>query len=138
MTQERYVELARQLQAQIERLDAIRARAESLEPATDPTVFAQRLMLSRLVYNTGNQLKALTVNFGHSEAAMEFLRTKLTADQVEFISDQVADELAYKHAHGGHATDAGMIMASALEIEEMLPILRTMVDRCGKLLVDQL
>ncbi len=138
MTQERYVELARQLIGLMERRDAIQARLVTLPDAQNSMAFSQRHMLDRLVTNTGHQLRALSISFGHSKAAMEFIATKFTSDQVEFIADQCADELFYKYAYGPEATDERLITARGLEIEEMLPILSTMVDRCATLLTAQL
>lgn len=138
MTPQINVEHARQLLGLMERLDAIKARFETLPRAQSSKSVGERLMLSRLVYNTNGQLRSLSIKFGHSDAAMELIAAKFTADDVEFIRDQCADELAYKHGHGDQVTDEVIVAASALEIEEMLPILHKLVDRCASLLTAQL
>lgn len=138
MTKERSVELARQLLGLLDRLDAIKARFETLPQAQNSTALGERLMLSRLVYNTNGQLRALSIKFGHFDAAMEVIAAKFPADDVEFISDQCADELAYKRGHGDQVTDEVIVAAAALEIEEMLPHLFKLVDRCASRLTAQL
>jgi|AGTN01.1.fsa_nt_gi hypothetical protein len=139
MTPQINVEHARQLLGLLERLDAIKARFETLSEARNSKSASERLMLSRLVYNTNGQLRSLSIKFGHSDAAMHLIAGKFFApDDVEFIRDQCADELAYKQAHGDQVTDEVIVAAAALEIEEMLPILHKLVDRCATLLTAQL
>lgn len=139
MTPEKYVERAGQLSFLLERMSAISARLESLPAATNSAQFSQRHMLKRLVANVGNQLKSLTINFGHSEKGLKVLAERVLDDgQLEFVRDQAADELAYKTFYGETVTNDEIIQASGLEIEEMLPFLSTMVDRCARLLTEQL
>lgn len=143
MTPEKYVQLAGQLRFLIERIQAMEAVQSRFPEPKDSAAFSRRHMLARLITNTGHGLKRLLINFGHSEEGLRVLAattvagTILDASQLEFIQDQAADELAYKHCYGESVTNDEITEASALEIEEMLPILSTMVDRCGHLLVNE-
>lgn len=143
MTPEQYVQSAGRLRFLLERLRAMEAVASRLPDPKDSTALSRQHMLARLMRNASNQCKSLTINFGHSEEGLAVLSattvagTIIDTTQVDFIREQAADELAYKHAYGANISDAEIIQASAMEIEEMLPILTTMVDRCGSLLVNE-
>ncbi|MDZ4833945.1 MAG: hypothetical protein SGJ27_09215 [Candidatus Melainabacteria bacterium] len=143
MTPEKYIQLAGRLRFLLERLRSMEAVVSRLPDPKDSAAFSRRHMLARLMSNAGNQCKSLTINFGHSPEGLSALAstnvagTILDTTQVEFIRDQAADELAYKTFYGANVSNDEIINASGLEIEEMLPILTTMVDRCGSLLVNE-
>lgn len=140
MPPEKYVQSAGTLRFMLERMKAITARFESLPAPRDSAAFSRRHALGKLLRTTDHLAKALTINFGHSPEGLAVLSattvsgTCLDASQVEFIREQSADELAYKNFYGENVTDDEIIQASGLEIEEMLPIIVKMVDRCASLL----
>jgi hypothetical protein len=140
MTPEKYVQSAGQLRFMLERMRAIANRMDSLPAPKDSAAASRRLALGRVFRTTDHLTKALTINFGHSEEGLAVLSATtvggkgLDAEQVEFIRDQTADELAYKHAFSDSVTDEQIAEASAIEIQEMLPFLQSMVDRCASLL----
>jgi len=144
MTPENYAKSAGQLRFLLERLRAIQARFDTLPAHKDSAAFSRRHMLGRMLYRANHMCQALTINFGHSEEGLAVLTattvagTILDDDQTQFIRDQAADELAYKNGFGKDVTNDEIIQASSLEIEEMLPVLQTIVDRCASLLTAEL
>lgn len=127
-----YVALAEQLIALLTRADTIEMRLETLSRTDeDFSIVSQRLMLSRLVNNVSNQLTSLTAKLGHCEAAVLVLSRRFDQEQIAGIRNQIADSLAYKYAFGDNVTNEDVIIADLLEVEEMLPVLAMIVERCS-------